>query len=90
MERRTIEKRRSWTTSSSPMKDMYRESFDMYKEMYKEMYTESRDQPDHSSWKKSELQFSKQEKENRHNRQQVITIDEMKVEKGDPIYIVEE
>ena len=51
MERRTIEKRRSWTTSSSPMKDMYRESFDMYKEMYKEMYTESRDQPDHSSWK---------------------------------------
>ena len=51
MERRTILKRRSWTTSSSPMKDMYRESFDMYKEMY----TESRDQPDHSSWKKSEL-----------------------------------
>ena len=50
MDRRTIEKRRSRTTSSSPMKDMYEESFDMYKEMYtesfdmyKEMYTESFD-----------------------------------------------
>ena len=59
MDRRTIEKRRSRTTSSSPMKDMYEESFDMYKEMYtesfdmyKDMYTESCDEPDRSLWTK--------------------------------------